>query len=98
MLGRFRPPGACQCRDCGDQGGTRWAKRAEARDAAAEISEGLIEVTEVTREEGAALLDGAAREELDISGEEFLARRDAGEYDPCDHAVAHVAMLIPFGR
>jgi hypothetical protein len=58
-----------------------------------------VEVVEATREEGRALLDRAAREVLQISGEEFLARWDAGEYESADDpAVTRVAMLIPFAR
>jgi hypothetical protein len=54
---------------------------------------------EATPEEGRAMLDRAAREVLNISGEEFLARYDAGEYeDSDDPAITRVAMLIPFAR
>lgn len=38
------------------------------------------EVRELTREQGRALLNRQARRYLDISGEEFLRRLDAGEY------------------
>ncbi len=58
-----------------------------------------VDVVEVTREEGRAILDRAAREALNISGEEFLARWDAGQYEDDDNpAVTRVAMLIPFAR
>lgn len=58
-----------------------------------------VEVVEATPEEGRALLDRAAREVLNISGEEFLARYDAGEYEASDDpAITRVAMLIPFAR
>jgi hypothetical protein len=58
-----------------------------------------VEVVEVTREEGRAMLDRAAREALNISGKEFLAKWDAGEYEETDDpAVTRVAMLIPFAR
>ena len=58
-----------------------------------------VEVVEATRDEGKAMLDRAAREALNMSGEEFLARWDAGEYDDShDPAVTRVAMLIPFAR
>ena len=58
-----------------------------------------VEVAEATREEGRVMLDRAAREVLAISGDEFLARWDAGEYrDSDDPAVTRVAMLIPFAR
>jgi hypothetical protein len=58
-----------------------------------------VDVVEVTREEGREILDRAAQEALNISGEEFLARWDAGQYeDDEDPAVTRVAMLIPFAR
>jgi hypothetical protein len=58
-----------------------------------------VKVVEATREEGRAMLDRAAREVLKISGEELLARWDAGDYEDADDpAVTRVAMLIPFAR
>lgn len=58
-----------------------------------------VEVVEVTREEGRAMLDHAAREALNISGDEFLAKWDAGAYEDADDpAVTRVAMLIHFAR
>jgi hypothetical protein len=58
-----------------------------------------VDVVEATPEEGRAMLDRAAREVLNISGEEFLARYDAGEYEGSDDpAITRVAMLIPFAR
>ena len=57
------------------------------------------EVVEVSREEGRDMLDRAAREVLNISGDEFLGRWDAGEYEDADDpALTRVAMLIPFAR
>lgn len=58
------------------------------------------EVHEASAEEGAALFDKTARRLLGISGEEFLARWDRGEYEHEDErvAVTKVAMLIPFAR
>ena len=54
---------------------------------------------EVTREEGREMLDRAAREALNISAGEFLAKWDAGDYENADDpAVTRVAMLIPFAR
>ena len=54
---------------------------------------------EVSREEGRAMLDHAAREALNISADEFLAKWDAGDYeDAGDPAITRVAMLIPFAR
>ena len=58
-----------------------------------------VEVAEATREEGRAMLDRAAHEVLNISGNQFLARWDNGEYrDTDDPAIARLAMLIPFAR
>jgi len=58
-----------------------------------------VEVVEVSREEGRSLLDRAARDELGMSGDRFLAKWDAGEYEDADDpAVTRVAMLIPFAR
>lgn len=58
------------------------------------------DVHEVSREEGRALFDKTARKLLGISGDEFLARWDRGDFDrePEAEAVARVAMLIPFAR
>ena len=55
---------------------------------------------EVTREEGLALLDRAARKRLNMSGPDFVAAWDAGQFEgKADNAkVAGVAMLIPFAR
>jgi hypothetical protein len=48
------------------------------------------------------MLDRSARRELGISGEEFLARWDAGEYDGDGDGgylrAGATAMLIPFAR
>ncbi|WP_300604588.1 hypothetical protein [Trebonia sp.] len=54
---------------------------------------------EATREQGRAMLDRAAREELGLSADQFLAKWDTGGYDDADDpAVTRVAMLIPFAR
>lgn len=54
---------------------------------------------EATREEGRAMLDRAAREALNISGDEFLTKWDEGDYEETDDpSVTRVAMLIPFAR
>jgi hypothetical protein len=58
------------------------------------------EVREVSADEGRALFDKTARKLLGISGDEFLARWDRGDYED-EHeqiAVTKVAMLIPFAR
>jgi hypothetical protein len=70
-------------------------------DSEVEVSDREVEVqvVEVSRKEGRAMLDRAAREVLNISGDEFLNRWDAGEYEDADDpAVTRVAMLIPFAR
>ncbi|GAA2660922.1 hypothetical protein [Paractinoplanes durhamensis] len=58
------------------------------------------EVHEVSAEEGAALFDRTARRLLGVSGEEFLARWDRGDYadEQENMNVTKVAMLIPFAR
>jgi hypothetical protein len=59
-------------------------------------------IVELSTEEGRALLDRSARRELGISGEEFLARWDAGEYEADGDGgyltAGATAMLIPFAR
>ena len=57
----------------------------------------------LTDEESRALFDQEARRVMGISGEEFLRRYDAGEFDavvddPDHREVLHLAMLIPFAR
>jgi hypothetical protein len=57
------------------------------------------EIEEVSVAEGREIFDRAARETLHVSGDEFLARWDAGEYDGSeDPAVAGVSILMPFAR
>jgi hypothetical protein len=55
---------------------------------------------ELTREEGAALFDQAARRWMGMSGESFLAAWDAGHFrDEAERTeVSKVALLIPFVR
>jgi hypothetical protein len=58
-----------------------------------------IDVEEVSEEQGRALFDRIARRFLGMSGVEFLARWDRGDFVGDDRPeVTHVAMLIPFGR
>jgi hypothetical protein len=58
-----------------------------------------VEIEELSDEEGRRLFDRAARRYLNMSGEEFLRRWDAGELDEDDRPeVTTVAMLIPFAR
>ena len=40
-----------------------------------------VHVEEISRQEGRAMLDRAAREALNLSADEFLAKWDAGDYD-----------------
>ncbi|MCC7107155.1 MAG: hypothetical protein IT307_18640 [Chloroflexi bacterium] len=54
-------------------------------------------------EQGRALFDAQARKLMDISGDEFLRRWDAGVFadqidDPDHPEIMWLAMLIPFGR
>jgi hypothetical protein len=61
-------------------------------------------IPELSREDGRKLLDRQARHYLDVSGDEFIRRWDAGEYgDPDDRsenppAVMRLGMLLPFVR
>lgn len=52
----------------------------------------------LSHDEGCALFDRAARRYLNMSGEEFIRKYEAGEFgDPDnDPNVMYVAMLIPF--
>jgi hypothetical protein len=59
--------------------------------------------TTLSPEEGRAFFDREARRVLGISGDEFLARLDAGEYDdipdtPEGWPILRLSMLISFGR
>jgi hypothetical protein len=55
------------------------------------------EVDEIDEEEGRALVDTMARENLGMSGEEFVRRWNAGDIpDPDRTEVLVVAMLLPF--
>lgn len=72
-------------------------------DAFTESLKDIPGVHVVTREEGLAIFDRDARRALGISGEEFLRRWDAGEYQPVPdtvegRAIGQLAMLIPFAR
>jgi hypothetical protein len=61
-------------------------------------------IEELTREEGWELLNRQARLYLDMEGEEFIRRWDAGEFDDPDDRtkngpeVMRVAMLLPLVR
>lgn len=62
------------------------------------IAETNGRVRVLTHEEGCALFDRAARRYMNMSGEEFIRKYEAGEFgDPDkDPNVIRVAMLIPF--
>jgi|SRR5579884_238500 len=66
--------------------------------------ESLPPVQFLSPEEGRALFDEQARRLLGLSGEEFLRRYDAGEFDAVyddpgvGREVVHLSMLIPFAR
>lgn len=54
---------------------------------------------ELSRAQGRALFDERARRTLGITGDEFLCRWDAGQYNGVDDPdVVSLAMLIPFAR
>ncbi len=58
---------------------------------------------QLTPAEGRAFFDAKCRRELGMSGEEFLRRYDAGEFDGIDEdefgrKVIRVEMSIPFAR
>lgn len=60
-------------------------------------------VVQLTREEGRAFFDTKCRRELGMSGEEFLRRYDAGEFDGIEEdefgrKVVRIEMSIPFAR
>ncbi|MDP9471942.1 MAG: hypothetical protein M3Q71_14975 [Chloroflexota bacterium] len=58
----------------------------------------------ITRKEGRKLFDYQSRKTLGMSGEEFLRRYDAGEYQHLGcgseegRKIQRLAMLIPFAR
>jgi hypothetical protein len=55
---------------------------------------------ELTLKEGRALLDKQARRYLNMSGDEFVKRWEAGEFDddPDRPEVMRLVMLIPFAH
>jgi len=63
----------------------------------------LPPVVELTPEEGRAFFDARVREEMGISGEEFLRRLDAGEFnevldDPDYPYLMYLYMISPLAR
>ncbi len=56
-----------------------------------------VEVVEMSREAGRVMLGEQVADRLGISLDDFLARRDAGEYDDTDDdQVLRLVMLAPF--
>lgn len=72
------------------------ARRADERALEKELAEFELP-PELTPEEGRAIFDEAARRRLGMSGDEFIRRWEAGEFDegPERLDVMHVAMLLP---
>ncbi len=67
------------------------------------LSEPKTDARILSPEEGRVFFDETCRAYLNMSGEEFLRRWDAGEYaevadDPAHADVMYLAMLIPSGR
>ncbi|HEX5199733.1 hypothetical protein ACFQS1_28195 [Paractinoplanes rhizophilus] len=57
------------------------------------------DVVELTPEQGRELFDRRARKLLGITGDEFLARWDSGDFmNSDDPKVSSLAVLIPFTR
>ena len=58
-----------------------------------------VDVEEMTKAEGRAMLAPRVADELHIPLDEFLRRLDAGEYDnTVDDRVLKLVMLAPFAR
>lgn len=57
-------------------------------------------VQTLSPEEGRALLDKQARRYLNLSGEEFIRKWEAGEFeaDADRPEIMRLVMLLPFGR
>lgn len=57
-------------------------------------------IKELSPDEGMRLFDNAAKYYLEISGQEFLERLEAGEFDDpdADPNIAQVLALVPFAR
>lgn len=65
-------------------------------DQDSDLSDDDVEIVEVSPEEGWRMLDRQARKYLNLSGEEFVRRWEAGEIDDPDRTdVLRVAFLIP---
>jgi hypothetical protein len=59
-----------------------------------------VDTRELTRQEGEAIFDEAARRHLKMSGAEFLRKWDAKEFgdDPDQPGIMDVAFLLPLVR
>jgi hypothetical protein len=59
-----------------------------------------VQIHFVSPEEEWAIFDGMAHDSLNLSGEEFLRRWDAGEWkaNPDRPGVIQLAFMLPFGR
>jgi len=67
------------------------------------LPESTTETRTLSLEEGRAFFDEKCRAYLNMSGEEFIRRWDAGEYEdiediPENWDILHVALNISFGR
>jgi hypothetical protein len=80
--------------------GMLWAQQPEGRLMERTLAREDGHVRELTDEQSWELFDRAARHYLDLSGEEFLARWESGQYgDPdAEPGVMSVVMLLPFAR
>lgn len=58
-----------------------------------------VEARELSRAEWEAMLDSQAQHYFRMTGDEFRAAWEAGEFDddPCQPGVQEVAMLLPLG-
>lgn len=67
-----------------------------------QATEAEPEVVELDRNEGRRFFDQMTRQALDMSGEEFVARYDRGEFasreQEEDSRVLRLIMLLPFWR
>lgn len=66
------------------------------------IASGGPEIVELDREQSASKFDLDARRLMDMSGDQFVLRYQAGEFDELldagDVRVIHLEMLLPFWR
>ncbi len=62
--------------------------------------EGNANIQELSNEEGRELFDRQARRYLNMSGDEFIRRWEAGEFNdgPENPAVVRLVMLLPFAQ